>query len=81
MINQKGLYSVEYRDEDGDLVIKHALLTPKEAKDLIEEFARRGVSATVNLTGPVGDLADGPAGVGSSDDEPLLVGSDKGGDW
>jgi len=49
-------YSVEYLDGDGDPVIQHGLLTEAEAKELIEKFARAGVTASVNrLSGPPRD--------------------------
>lgn len=51
-------YSVEFQDEDGDPVISHGLMTEDEAKELIEEFAKRSMSASVNrLSGPTGDAA------------------------
>ena len=44
----KNFYSVEYLDGDGDPVIEHGFMTDDEARDLIEEFRSRGVTASVN---------------------------------
>lgn len=39
--------SIEYVDEEGDKVIKHAFLSVDEQRLVVEEFARRGFSAKV----------------------------------
>ena len=45
--------SIQYIDEEGDQVIRHAFLTVDEQKMVVDEFARRGMRGTVNdLTPP-----------------------------
>lgn len=41
--------SIECVDGDGDKVISHALLTRKEASDLLEKFVSRGIRAEIHL--------------------------------
>ena len=43
----KHFCSIEYTDEEGDKVIKHAFLTIEEQKAVIEECARNHLSAKV----------------------------------
>jgi hypothetical protein len=51
-------YSIEYVDEEGDTVIKHAMLSQADALALMESFAARGISAKMyDLTPPQVDEA------------------------
>lgn len=69
----KDFYSIEYVDEDGDLVIRHGMMTNEEASKLIEGFRSRGIRASVNrLSGQQG------ADVSSLDVEKLLGRGDTG---
>lgn len=43
----KKLYTIEYRDSEGDLVIEHALLTPDEAIDSFSRLVAGGILATM----------------------------------
>jgi hypothetical protein len=45
-------WSVEYTDEDGDLNIKHAVATPIEMAELMDEFIKRGLSAKAYMINP-----------------------------
>ena len=40
--------SIEYVDEEGDKVIRHAFLSVDEQRQVIEEFARRGFDAKIH---------------------------------
>lgn len=49
----KRFHSIEYVDDEGEQVVKHAMLTPDEAWQLVQEFAARGASVAVHdLTPP-----------------------------
>lgn len=43
----KRFYIIDYIDEEGEQNVKHALLEPEEAKELVEEMARNGIQGTV----------------------------------
>ena len=43
----RAYWSVEFRDPDGDLEIKHAFLTDEEARRLTEQAAEHGVTMTL----------------------------------
>lgn len=40
-------YVIDYVDEEGEQVVKHALMEPEEARQLVEETAKRGISGSV----------------------------------
>lgn len=46
-ISSKTFYSVEYRDEENELNIKHVFMTAQETEILLEEFRKRGIIATI----------------------------------
>lgn len=59
-------YSMEYIDDEGETVIRHAMLTQPDALALMESFARAGVSVTMyDLTPPQVDEAAVLSGDGS----------------
>ena len=70
-------YSMEYVDEDGDVVIKHVSMTQDEALKLIQSLAEKGVSAKLyDLTPPQADEA---SAVSSFDEQaPRLASSPTG---
>lgn len=62
----KRYHSIEYWDDEGECVIKHAMLTTDEARKIVEEFAARGIRGSVNDLTP---QAVDDAGVLSGDDQ------------
>lgn len=44
----KRFHSIEYVDDEGDHVIRHAMMTSEEVQQLLEECAARGVSVTIH---------------------------------
>jgi hypothetical protein len=48
-MDERSFCSIEHIDEDGDKVISHALLTRKEASDLLEKFISRGIQAEIHF--------------------------------
>ena len=49
----KSFCSIQYVDEEGEQVIRHAFLTEEEQKIVVDEFAKRGISGKVyDLTPP-----------------------------
>jgi hypothetical protein len=49
-------YVIEYVDDEGDQVVKHALLEPEEAAMLVDEMARSGTSGSVTDLSPEGGM-------------------------
>lgn len=41
---KKSHYTLEYRDNDGDLVVKHLFLNKKETKNLVKKMLKENVS-------------------------------------
>jgi hypothetical protein len=63
----KKFYTIEYRDEEGELVIEHALLTQDEAIDNFAKIIAKGILATMyEHNGPLPDV--NPLAVLSFDD-------------
>jgi hypothetical protein len=59
-VDDRILCSIEFLDEDGDLVVTHALLNEADAKKLIIQFASFGITATINfLNGSIVSSGDG----------------------
>ncbi len=66
----KRQYSIEYVDEDGESVIRHALMTAEEADFFVRTAAERGITVALHdLTPPQVDEA---AAVSSGDEGPRL---------
>lgn len=61
----KRFHSIEYVDDEGDVVVRHASMTKPEAERLLEEFAQRGVPVTIHDLTP--EQVDAAAGVTSKD--------------
>ena len=50
----RSYWTVEYEDSEGDLEIKHAFLTDREAEILTDQAAEHGVRMTLyRLSGPM----------------------------
>lgn len=43
----KKFYSIEYTDHEGDLIIKHALLEPEEASEVLRKMIENGIQGCV----------------------------------
>jgi hypothetical protein len=57
--NRTHFYSIEYIDEEGDICIKHDLLTQRQVEMLINTLASNGISATCyRLSGHMGVISD-----------------------
>ena len=46
-------HSIEYRDSDGDLNIRHDFMSQDEADQLLAWFTKNGIQATINQLGIV----------------------------
>jgi len=47
------IWSVHFKDEDGEEVLSHVVMTMEQAKELIEKFIERGVEVTLrNISEP-----------------------------
>lgn len=66
----KRFHSIEYRDDEGDQVVQHAMMTRGEAEDLLQEFASRGASVTINDLTP--DQVDAAAVLSEDEESPKL---------
>jgi len=67
-------YSMEYVDEEGEVVIKHVSMTQSEALGLIQELARKGVSAKMyDLTPPQVDEAFAVSSLDEHRSEPARL--------
>lgn len=65
--------AVEFTDPEGDVVVRHAMLTDPEAEELMRSLIEAGATgvSVYDLTSP--QSVD--AGVTSGDGKPLLAGS------
>lgn len=45
-------YSIEYVDDEGDSVIRHAILEPDEAEKLVSEMTKNGIHGCVHDLSP-----------------------------
>lgn len=52
MTDTRKFWSIEYIDEDGDLITTNILATTEEMKKLMDEFARRGMKAETHDLSP-----------------------------
>ncbi len=50
-------YAIAYTDHEGDEVIKHALLEPKDAAKLVAAMAEAGVEGSITDLSPPGGRA------------------------
>jgi hypothetical protein len=48
-------YVIEYTDEEGELVIKHALLSPEEARKILDAMAESGINGSIMDISPTPD--------------------------
>jgi hypothetical protein len=48
----KNYYSIEYVDEDGEQNIKHGFMTPEQAGTLCDQFAQKGIIASIHSLTP-----------------------------
>jgi hypothetical protein len=48
----KNFYAVEYIDEEGESNIKHGFMTPEQASILCEQFAQKGIIASIHSLSP-----------------------------
>ena len=74
---RKRFYSIEYVDDEGDTVVRHAMMTREEAGRLLAEFASRGVPATVNDLTP--EQVDAAAVLSGDGESPRLEAPPRGG--
>ncbi len=70
-------HSIEYVDDEGDQVVRHAMMTSAEAQQLLEEFAARGVAVTIHDLTPA--AVDAAAVLSGDGDSPRLEASPRGG--
>ncbi len=47
MSNNTKFYSIEYVDEEGEIVIRHSFLTDEQKNILLEEFKNRNMKANI----------------------------------
>jgi len=47
------IWSIHFKDEDGEEVLSHVVMTMEQAKELVEKFIERGVEVTLrNISEP-----------------------------
>jgi hypothetical protein len=66
----KRVHSIEYVDDEGDVVVRHAMMTSVEAEQLLGEFASRGASVTINDLTP--EQVDAAAVLSGDGESPRL---------
>lgn len=66
----KRFHSIEYVDDEGDTVVRHAMMTRPEAEQLLGEFAARGASVTINDLTP--EQVDAAAVLSEDGEDPRL---------
>jgi hypothetical protein len=66
----KRFHSIEYVDDEGDTVVRHAMMTREEAELLLAEFASRGSSVTINDLTP--EQVDAAAVLSGDGESPRL---------
>jgi hypothetical protein len=72
----KRFHSIEYVDDEGDTVVRHAFMTRQEAEQLLGEFASRGASVTINDLTP--EQVDAAAVLLPDGDSPRLEAAPRG---
>lgn len=73
---RKRFHSIEYVDDEGDTVVRHAMMTRPEAEQLLEEFASRGASVTINDLTP--EQVDAAAVLSGDEESPKLEAAPRG---
>lgn len=72
----KRFHSIEYVDDEGDTVVRHAMMTKEEAEQLLGEFASRGASVTINDLTP--ESVDAAAVLSGDGEDPRLEAAPRG---
>lgn len=66
----KRFHSIEFRDDEGECVVRHAMMTAGEAEQLLREFTDRGAEVTIHDLTP--DQVDRAAVLSTDGDSPRL---------
>lgn len=72
----KRFHSIEYVDDEGETVVRHAFMTRQEAEQLLEEFASRGSSVVIHDLTP--EQVDAAAVLSGDEGSPQLEAAPRG---